>query len=95
MTAGLSFANNVFSMGANGFSTDNRYPRQVANSSDTVMTMVEGDSTRINASPVPGGGGVNSINLAWRFECGTLTYTSGNGVTAPAVGFAIDRPIGV
>lgn len=88
----MSFRDNVFSMGANGFSTVNRYPRQVANPGDTVLTMVEGPTILINAAI----SGTNGARIAWRFECGALTATGPrDGVTTPAAGFAIDRPIGL
>ncbi len=91
MTAGLSFANNAFSMGANGFTTANRYPRQVVNANDTVLTMVQGPSIGINAAT----NGTNGAYIGWRYECGALTFFSSNGIAAPAVGFAIDKPLGV
>lgn len=88
----MSFRDNVFSMGANGFSTVNRYPRQVANPGDTVLTMVEGPTILINAAI----SGTNGARIAWRFECGALTAVGPNDpVALPSAGFAIDRPIGV
>lgn len=89
MTAGLSFRNNVFSMGANGFSTANRYPRQVANAADTVLTMVQGPSFAFNATLES----TTNARISWRFECGALTYFYENVAPVPAVGFAVDKPI--
>jgi len=85
--------NNNFSMGANGFSTANRYPRQVVNPFDTVLTMVEGGSIAINAAA----SGTNGARITWRFECGALTASSGpnDPVALPSEGFAIDRPLGI
>ena len=90
MTIGITFNGTDMIIGANGFSTENRYVRQVADPLDAVMTMVEGPSIAINT-------GVSGSNgyFAWRFECGALTMAGGsNGVvTAPAAGFAVDRVI--
>ena len=91
MSTGMSFRDNVFSMGANGFSTVNRYPRQVANSADTVLTMVQGRSISVNATVA----GTNGANISWRFECGALTFFSNGGTTVPAAGFATDKLVGV
>jgi hypothetical protein len=87
----MSFENNVFAMGGNGFSTANRYPRQVANSADAVLTMVQGRSISVNAAIA----GTNGANISWRFECGALTFFSDGGTTVPAAGFATDKPVGV
>ena len=87
----LSFANNVFSMGSNGFSTANRYPRQVVNPADTVLTMVQGPSFSFNVLL----SGSTSVGISWRFECGSLTFFSNGGTTVPSAGFAADRSIGV
>jgi|JI10StandDraft_1071094.scaffolds.fasta_scaffold2570867_2 hypothetical protein len=87
----MSFENNVFAMGGNGFSTANRYPRQVANSADAVLTMVEGRSISVNAAIA----GTNGANISWRFECGALTFFSNGGTTVPAAGFATDKEVGV
>jgi hypothetical protein len=89
MTAGLLFTGSTFSMGANGFSTANRYPRQVANPADTMLTMVEGPSMAI---VVIGSG--SSQAYGWRFECGDLTFT-GSSSTVPSAGFAVDKPVGL
>jgi hypothetical protein len=80
--------NNVFSMG-DSFTTANRYPRQVANPIDTVMTMVEGPSIAITAAQQ----GKNGMDIRWRYECGSLTFT--NAAPGQLVNFAIDRPIAV
>ncbi len=88
----MSFRNNVFSMGSNGFSTANRYPRQVALAADTVMTMVQGRSFAFNAVQQ----GPNGIAISWRYECGALTFSENNrNATIPTAGFAIDKPIAV
>lgn len=91
MSTGMSFRNNVFSMGVNGFSTANRYPRQVANAGDTVLTMVQGPSFSFNVLL----SGSTSVGISWRFECGALTFFSNGGTTIPSAGFAVDRPMGV
>lgn len=88
----LSFANNVFSMGSNGFSTANRYPRQVALEADTLLTMVQGPSFAFNAVA----SGSTAVNISWRFECGALTFfTSEGAAPTPAEGFATDKPLGI
>lgn len=91
MTTGLIFENNVFSMGSNGFSTANRYPRQVASAADTVLTMVQGPSFSFNVLF----SGSTSVGVSWRFECGALTFFSNGGTTVPSAGFAVDKPVGV
>jgi hypothetical protein len=88
---GMSFRNNVFSMGANGFSTANRYPRQVALPADAVLTMVQGPSFAFNASL----SGSVGVSISWRFECGALTFSSENFAPVPPAGFAVDKPIGL
>lgn len=79
----MRYESGVFSIG--NFSSAKRYIRQVANSGDAIMAMVEGPSIQI---------AVASGSYAWRFECGSLTKTSAAVYgTPPTAGFATDRLI--
>lgn len=65
MAIAIEFNGTDLTIGSNGFSTLNRYIRQVANSADGVMWMVQGPSLAINYLAQ----GV-SDRVNWRFECG-------------------------
>lgn len=91
MTNGLKITPTMMSIGANEFSTANRYPRQVALLADAIATMVEGPS--MSVSMVPSGGSAQAVS--WRFECGDLTKAGGYSGAGIATGFAVDKPIGV
>lgn len=95
MAIAIEFNGTDLTIGSNGFSTLNRYIRQVANSADGVMWMVEGPSLAINYKAQSVSDRVN-----WRFECGALTYESVEylftpGDTNVANGFATSRLIAV
>lgn len=81
MATGIEFTGGDFTIGANGFSTANRYIRQVANPADGMAWMVEGPSIRLLFSPTP----------YWLFECGP--YAIGSLHPDFYGGFAIDRLI--
>lgn len=89
MTTGLQLTPTSMTIGANEFSTANRYPRQVALLADAIATMVEGPSISVNM----GGSGTQGFSL--RYECGDLTKVAGRSGSTIATGFAVDKPIGV
>jgi hypothetical protein len=66
------------------FSSENRYPRQVANLADLKFWMVQGPS--VSAAFI------NVDYPGWRWECGPAT-ASADATISPATGFAIDRPV--
>ena len=89
MATGVIFTGTDFIMGANGFSTQNRYVRQVANPANAMMAMVEGPSIAISFETEG-----STFTFNWRYECGSLTRVGGNpSVGPPAAGFATDRLI--
>lgn len=89
MTTGLRITPTSMTIGANEFSTANRYPRQVALLADAIATMVEGGS--MSVTTVSGGSG---RYVCWRYECGSLTKVGGQS-PSPESGFAVNKPIGV
>lgn len=91
MSNGLRIANGVFSIGANGFSTAYRYLRQVANPADKALTMVQGPSIVFRVKVL---GSAAQQFIAWRYECGALTFSGGYNATHPSPGFAVDKDVG-
>lgn len=91
MAVAIQFDGTDLTIGSNGFSTTNRYIRQVANSADGMMWMVEGPHMKIQYYS-PGGG------VTWRYESGDLSYvfpgySPYNDANAPSAGFSTSRLI--
>lgn len=83
---GIEFNGTDLIITPNGFSTENRYIREVANTTGASW-MVEGPSMSISVETI----GQSSYN--WRFEVGPYTVAGGAAHPPPAAGFAIDKAV--
>jgi len=90
--AGLIITPDEFTVTPDGFSTENRYIREVADPGDATMAMAEGRSLHITYPS-----GTELIN--WRFEVGDLVvtgYAAGGAHTPyPAAGLTTTRKVAI